>query len=389
MWTTTQTFKERMADPVLEVRARVEILDTDFNTIAAVGGGGLDKGIIDGVVDLDVTRGTRRTLTMSLLNEDGEFSPTSQWGGLFYVNRLIRMYRGLVTGGSASAPQVEYVPVGTFMVDKTETLVERGMSTVVLAGSDLWKKFSKSQYVVPVTYAKGTLLNTLIRTIASESGVTNLSLDTLSSRTASSDRLQASVSFEKGDTRGDALMQICKAYSIDIYFDPMGVLRTQDFRAPSDLAVVWEFGETDQYPRLAYYIRGITDDERLYNHVYVTGTGDPENIYWAEIKNTDPLSPTNINRIGDRVYRMESGILASQESVDKAAQSLFHTTRIISQGVAIETICHPAFEGNDVVTVIEPVYNQLATKFQVDTLNIPLLTSKQKITMKRVISIDD
>lgn len=322
-------------------------------------------------------------MVVSLLNEDGEFSPNSQWGGLFYVNRLIRLFRGLVIGNN----QVEYIPVGTFMVDKTETLVERNLSSVVLSGSDLWKKFSKSQYVEPTSYPKGMMLNDFIAQVSTEAGVTKRVLDALSNRTASSDRLQAAVSFEKGDTRGDALMQVCTAYSVDIYFDPMGTLVTEDLRSPGSRSTVWTYGYTDQSADLAYLIRSVTDDERLYNHVHVSGTADEENIFTAERKDTDPLSPTNINRIGDRVYRMSSGVLASQESVDLAANSLFYSTRIIGQTVNLEAICHPAIEGNDVLSVIEPRYTELATSFIVNTFNVPLLTSRQKISMKRVVNL--
>lgn len=383
MWPISQSFEQALASSTQEVRCRLEILDTDFNPVLVIGGGGPDKGIIDGIVDVDITRGTRRTAVISLLNEDGEFSPNSQWGGLFYVNRLLRLYRGLVIGRG----QVEYIPVGTFMVDKTETLVERNLSSVVLSGSDLWKKFAKSQYVDPTTYAKGMLLNTFITQICTESGVTKRVLDALSSRTASSDRLQAAVSFEKGDTRGDALKQVCEAYSIDIYFDPMGTLVTEDMRSPGSRSTVWTYGYTDQAADLAYLIRSVTDDDRLYNHVHVAATADEEVVYTAERKDTDPLSPTNIDRIGDRVYRMVSGVLASQESVDMAATSLFYSTRIIGQTVNMEAICHPAIEGNDVLLIVEPRYNQLATTFIVNTFNIPLLTSRQKISMKRVINL--
>lgn len=284
-------------------------------------------------------------------------------------------------------PQVEFVPVGTFMVDKTETLVERGLSSVIISGSDLWKKFTKSQWGAPVEFASGMLINDFIRQLALEAGVTNMVLDPLSSRTANSDRFQAAKSYEKGDTRGDALLQVCNDFSIDIYFDPMGVLRTEDMRSPQSRATVWSYGYTDTGPELAYLIRSVTDDERLYNHVHVTGTAIEDNIFTAERRDTDPLSPTNIDRIGDRVYRLVSGVLGSQESVDLAAESLFFSTRIIGQTVNMEAICNPALEGNDVLEVIEPNYTDLSTTFILSTFNVPLLTSRQKMSMKRVINL--
>lgn len=387
MWTFSSAFRAALLKEVQEVRSKIEILDTDFNTIEVFGSGGPGRNFIDGIVDADISRGTRRTMTASLINEGGEFSPTSQWGGLFYVNRIVRLYRGLVVGGQPDAEEVEFIPIGTFMIDKTETIVERSMSSVVMSGSDLWKKFHKAQYTAPTSYPSGMLINDFVRQIAAESGVTKLALDPLSSRTANSDRLQVSIAFEKGDIKGDALKQVCDNYSIDIYFDPMGTLVTEDKRSPASRSPVWSYGYTDQGADLAYLIRSVTDDDRLYNHVHVSGTGNEEVVYTAERMDTDPLSPTNINRIGDRVYRMSSGVLASQESVDMAANSLFYSTRIIGQSVNMEAICHPAIEGNDVLTVIEPNYTDLATEFIVETFSIPLITSRQKIMMKRVVNL--
>jgi hypothetical protein len=387
MWQVSQIFKNKMSEPVQEIRSRIEILDTDMTPIMVIGGGGPDKSLIDGVVDADVERGTRRTLTLSLLNENGEFSPTSQWGGIFYVNRLIRLYRGLVVGGTPTAPDVEYIPIGTFMIDKTETLVERSMSTIVMAGSDLWKKFTKAQFTEPTSFAIGTPINTVISTLAAQSGVTKLALDPLSNRTSNSNNLQKTMSFEKGETKGDALLTICNNYSIDIFFNPMGVLVTEDFRNPLERPATWQLGYGNDKIDLAYLVRSITEDDRLYNHVYVTGTGDPENIYTAERKNVDPLSPMSVDRIGDRVYRLESGVLASQESVDLAAQTLFYKVNILSQTVSLESICMPAFEGNDVVEVIEPNYTDLATRFLLSSFSVPLTSSKQKLTMKQVITL--
>ena len=382
MWEISSRFETALRRPVQEVRARLEILDTNFKPIKVVGGGGPNKGIIDGIVDLDITRGTRRTTVVSLLNEDGEFSPTSDWGGLLYVNRLIRLYRGLVIGN-----KTEFIPVGTFMIDKTETIVERSMSTIVLSGSDLWKKFSKAQYVEPTKYAKNRSINSIISEIADDSGVTKMVLDPLEDRTSQSKNLQAAVSFEKGDTKGDALMQICSNFGIDIYFNPLGVLVTEDLRSPASRSTVWSYGYTDQSPDLAYLIRSVTDDERLYNHVHVTGTGDEEHIYTAEKRDTDPKSPTNIDRIGDRVYRLSSGVLASQEAVTLAARSLFYSTRIIGQTINLEAICNPALEGNDVVRVVEKNNIGVAARFIIQTLTIPLLTSRQKVSMKRIIDL--
>jgi len=402
MWPVSSQFINELRKPVHTVFARVDFLDTDFQTIHRVTQYGAtnfrcgcgtphpDDVLIDGAVDVDVDRGTRRTLTMSLLNPDGFFTPdgttyaeNSDWDGFFYVNRLIRLWRGVVYEDGSQ----ELVPVGTFMVDKAETLVERGMSTVVIAGSDLWKKFSKSQFGTPTTFSDGTAINTVISTMATSAGVTRLNLDPLTERTSASKNIQRDFRFEQDETRGDALLKICTDYGIEIFMDPMGVLTTRDFQNPFNRPTVYRYDESDT---LAFFLRSVINDDRLYNHVIVVGTGDVHTggvIYKAELKDTDPASPTNVTRIGDRVFRYESPLMGSQESVDKSAFTIFYKHFLLSQTVSMESICNPALEGNDVLLIAEHDFTGVNERFLLSTFSIPLVTSKQKMSMKRIIDI--
>lgn len=393
MWPVTPQFRQELASPVHSVAVRVEFLDTSFRvlrSVSAYSATNPNDVLIDGTVDVDVTRGTRRTLTMSLLNPEGAFTPegtnftTSDWDGYFYVNRLIRLFRGIRYENGSE----EVVPIGTFMVDKAETLVERGMSTVVIAGSDLWKKFSKSQFGSPRKFTEGTEINTIVSTLASEAGVTFLSLDPLTSRTNASKQIQRDFNFEADETRGEALLKICGDYGIEIFFNPMGVLTTRDFQNPFDRDTVWYYDDEDD---LTFFLRTVLSDDRLYNHVVVVGTAkanqDPPLIYKREIKDTDPSSPTAIAKIGDRVFRYESGVLGSQESVDKSAFTIFYRHFLLSQRVALEAVCNPALEGNDVIFVGESKFTRVSRRYLIVTFTIPLVTSKQKLGMTRVIDI--
>lgn len=391
MWPVSGQFADELRKPVHTVAARVDFLDTDFHQVKTVGAYSADDpndALIDGTIDVDVRRGTRRTLTMSLLNPEGIFTPDdntweedADWDGYFYVNRLIRVWRGVRYQDGSE----ELAPVGTFMVDKAETLVERGMSTVVIAGSDLWKKFTKSQFGAPRKFTDGTAINTIISTLASEAGVTQLNLDLLEERTSASKNIQRDFNFEEDQTRGDALKKICGDYGIEIYFDPMGVLTTRDFQNPYQRPRVWTYNDNDD---LAFFLRSVIDDDRLYNHVVVVGTAkaDSGSIYRAELKDDDASSPTNITRIGDRVFRYSSPVLGSQESVDKSAFTIFYRHFLLSQSVHLEAVCNPALEGNDVIRVVES-FSQVANRYLINTFTVPLVTSKQKLSMKRVINI--
>lgn len=395
MWAISDRFRAELGKPVHTVAVRIDFLDTDFRVIRSVGaynGSDPNDSLIDGTVDLDITRGTRRTLTMSLLNPDGIFTPNGSiltsgidWDGYFYVNRLIRLWRGVRYANG----ETELVPIGTFMVDKAETLVERGMSTVVIAGSDLWKKLNKSQFGSAGSYAPNQTLNGIIADLAGDAGVTLMNIDPLNGRTSQSYNLQTFFNYEADETRGDKLTKLCNDHGIEVFFDPMGVLTTKDFQDPFSRPTVWSYDENDD---MTYFLRSTTNDERLYNHAIVTGTAkatDPTSpaIYVAEMKNTDPSSPTNISRIGDRVFRFESALLGTQEAVDKSVNTIFYKHFLLSNSIDIEAICNPALEGNDVVRVAESRFTKVDERFLLSNISVPLVTSKQKLSMSRVINI--
>lgn len=395
MWPVSNRFIQELQKPIHTLSAKLEILNTDFKIIHTINQtGDPEKGtLIDGTVDADASRGARRAVTLSLLNDNGIFTPsdeifdsTTEYGGYFYVNRMFRLWRGV----RYEDGKEELVPVGTFMVDKAETLVERGISSVVITGTDLWKKLHKSQFHVPHTYTKNQPLNTVLKHLATNAGVLRTKLDPLSHRTTDENRLNTSLEYEPGDTRGDALLKIAEAYGIQVYFDPMGTLVSQDFREPFRKASVWTFDQSDS---LIYYLRTVVDDSDLYNHVVVVGTGATKNdppgpIYQSQMFDNISGSPTNINRIGSRVYRYESGVLATQQAVDKAAVKIFYDHFIVSRSLNLETICLPHIEGNDVLTVTEPQFARLDNRrYLITSFNIPLTTSKQKIGMKEVFNV--
>lgn len=380
MWSVSTAFEQALRAPVHTITVRIDILDSDLNIID---GGTLypTLNVVDGSVDVDVTRANRRTFQMNLLNNEGLFSPGTDLGGLFYVDRAVRIWRGIRYGDGAE----EIVPVGTFLIDKADVTVERNMSIVTLSGQDFWKKFAKSQFTLPTTYAAGTGLNAVIADMALDAGVTRMSLDPLGDRPTNSKTLNVSRHYEVGDRRGEELVKLCEAYGLDVYFNPMGRLVTEDMRDPADQATVWAFRPSSD--SLLAQLQASWDDDGLYNHVVVVGTGDENVTYRSERKDEDPTSPTNISRIGDRVYRYESGVLASQEAVDKASLTIFYKLRALTENVRLEAICNPSFEGNDVVRVTEGSYSKLDQTYRLTQFNVPLSTSKQTLHMTRALRL--
>lgn len=364
----------------------MDVLDTDWNTIAAFYDTGLigdypENILVDGNVDVDITRLTRRTFSATVLNEDGIWSPDGAYGGTFYVNRLVRFWRGIAYGDYE-----EVVPIGVFAIDSADVEVERGMSMVVLSGSDLWKKLGKSVFPKARSWAANTYLNTIIADICDEVGLTFRNLDPLLSRTDTYRRVMRKFSVEQGDNRGEALARLATGNYLDIYFDQLGFLTTQDFKSPGDAAVVYAYGPEANNNLVT--VKASYTDDNLYNTVLVIGTADKENIVTSRISDTNPQSVTNVSRIGERVFIHEDDTIGSQTVADKVAESLFYKHVLVNEDITLEVICNPAFEGNDVIKISETDFSKLDNTYRLKAFTIPLSSSRQTLRLLREIKLN-
>jgi hypothetical protein len=383
MWPVSAQFKDALNAPVHSFRVVMQVLDTDFNVVKEfTDAGTVDSPtnyLVDGSVDLDINRGTRRTFTANLLNPTGEFSPDSEWAGVFYVNRMVRLYRGIDYGDAQ-----ELVPIGTFLIDHADTVVERNMSMVVLSGSDLWKKMAKSIFARPKSWDAGTQLVTVIKEIADAAGVTRFVDDLRDDRPANARDLNKKFSVEQGDNRGEAIQRLAKAYGLDVYFDPLGRLVIADYRSPEDTQTVWTF-DPDQN-RMMLSVRATYKDDNLYNSVLVIGTGGKDPVI-ATKKDTDPTSVTNIDRIGERVLKYETDDISTQDAANESARTLFYKNILLTEDIALDAICNPALDGNDVIAVREGEFAKLNGRYRVRGLTVPLASTRQTLRLLRNINL--
>lgn len=398
MWGMSQSMKDGLRREH-QVASKVVLLDTNFEPVQ--GGtlysvpedqarrGEIQNRVSDGNIDVDVDRGTRRTAEVTLLNTTSEFTPAVEdfkpdgpWSGLIYLNRLVRIYRGIYVHGSP-----EYVPVGTFMIDKTNTIVESNMSLVNLTMSDQWKRMSKSYADRQYNFAANSWYNDIIETILNDSGgyhptKTFPVIDPLDARANDDKKTSKIVTLEEGDSRGDFLKELVKTWDIDMYYDPMGRFRTEDRTSARDKRAVWHFYANDQDPSdtsgmLVSLNREFSDDN-LYNHVIVVGGAD-KNMIRRERADTQASSKTNIALIGDRVWRIEDDKLNTEAKVMKALNRAWALRFQMSEILQGETISNPALEGDDVVRFTDKTWTKVDGEYRLRRFTVPLVTSRQDV----------
>lgn len=392
MWNIGQAFRSELRNDAHQIASKATVLDSAFREIPdgdffTAGADDFQDYIVDGNVDIDVSRGTRRTAELTILNDSGGFTPdgsTTDYDGKFYVNRNIRLYRGVVLSGGVSV----FAPIGTFMIDTIDVLVERNMSIVNLTLSDHWKKFNKSLVVRTKTYPEGMRINEVIRDFAAHAGADYPlapNLDSLGTRPNDAKELNKKLVIERGDSRGEVLKDLADKYGIDLYFNQEGRLTSNDRKDPKDVTEVWHFysGDGQTNSGMLTNVRRTLSDDNLYNHVFVIGLGDEKNPVIYQQKNTNPDSAVNINRIGERVRILESQKWKTQAQVNEAGKKLWDRRFNLFEEIVIDTICQPALEADDVIRITEKKFSKVDGLYRIKQLSVPLTTSKQTIRVAR------
>lgn len=389
MWNIDQAFRQELRKPSHQVVSKAILLDSNYTEIRngafyTAGADEIQDLIVDGNVDIDISRGTRRTGTLTILNKGGAFTPDgdiNDYEGKFYINRHIRLFRGVVLAGGTAL----YAPIGTFMIDNIDTIVERNISLINLTLSDPWKKLNKSLVTRTQTFAIDTPINSVIRTLATQAGADYPLppvLDPLTGRAAGTIDLNGKLTIERGESRGDVIKMIANKFGVDIYFNQEGRLVSQDRKAPKDAAEVWHFYSSPEMTGMLQSVTRSLTDDNLYNHVFVIGLGNEQLPVIFERKNTAAGSFASVSRIGDRVRILEDQTWKTQAQVNAAGEKLWAKAYNLFEEVTIDVICNPALEADDVIRVTEPL-SKLNNTYRIQQMNVPLTTSKQTIKLTR------
>lgn len=374
---------------------KVSMLDTDFQPIdggelfSKDVGNDLTNFITDGNIDVDVSRGTRRTAELTLLNPTADFTPNTEgfvsdgdWVGKVYLNRVVRIYSGVYDGN-----QRLYVPVGTFFIDNIDVQVEQNMSQVVLTMSDRWKTLTKSSVGPSKRFESGTHYNTIINWFLDAANIPNGSrnLDPITGRDRTIDK---DLIIHSGDNRGEVLKDLADKWSLDVYFDPMGHFNSHDLVKDRSKPEVWKFYSSEDQDGMLINIRRTFNDDNLYNHVVVVGLVNKK-PFRLERVNDNPASKMSVNRIGDRVFYLRDDRLNTAEKVRNALNKAWRIRVQVSESMEIKTICNPLLEADNIIRITERDFAKVDDRYRLSAFNIPLVSSLQTIMVNKILREED
>lgn len=355
----------------------VEVLDANLNPVEGGVLTGREGVAISGRVLADRHRDVRRTMSLDLVNRDGELTPVAP-GGLVYWDRLARVSRGIELGGPE---QIEYARKGTFVMDRPQVEVGTAGSILSLSGADQMSRIMRSKFTAPTTYASATRVRDVASDILIDGGwnPAHLSLDD------GGQTLQAARTWEIADERIKALRDLQNSFALEVFADPSGMGIMRPVRDPATLPVAWTFVAGEDAVMLGVSKRWSID--RLYNHILVTGERSDASPVYAEAKDTNPASPTYINGpLGDRLFMYTSSMIYTQAQAQAVANMLLHEHALIEEEISLPHIPLAFLDEGDVVEIIEDDSGS-AGRYMIDTLEMPMEEGPSTLTTHRLRSL--
>ncbi len=270
--------------------------------------------------------------------------------------------------------------VGEFMIDRISS--QNYPHIISVTGRDYTKKCLSSKFLFATQFDSGQTLEDIIAAIAGAAGVTKRLLP------ITGITVNKSFYFDRGVTRWDAMDEIAKAYDYQIYFDPQGFLVLEHQSDPaSEQPDFWI--KTGEGGSLITFTKSTTDT-RIYNVVVVTGESSDSNILpvYAIARNENPLSPTSIQKIGERVYQYTSSWITTTEQAKRVADSFLAVHALEEFEVNFESLLLPWMDAGDVIGFEDPdPTDDSPDRLLLASLTLPLKLGSMSGVGKRVVML--
>ncbi|MGM7681785.1 hypothetical protein ACSVDA_06475 [Cytobacillus sp. Hm23] len=253
----SDTFKITAKQVIADVYIKLELLDRDEQVIDV-----MTSKAIDGSIDIDKTRGVRRSFALTLENDYNEFNWSA--GGRIWLNKRIRLY--------VSYDSVEWISLGVFIIDGPAASSSHDGNVIAeISGGDKWRLLDGSpigNFTYNTTIETGSSVYDAIELIAVEGGINNLLFDPCDAT------IPYTLNYDTGTARGDAMKELADFANYDIYFDNNGYLR---FRQKVDYenAPIVETYDKSQYTTYAGSVKRL-DTKELCNKVIVVAGNNRE-----------------------------------------------------------------------------------------------------------------
>lgn len=348
--------------------------------------------IIDGsgTLSINYQQGQRRSLNLTLNNEDGKFLPNANNNEL-WINSKLKLQLGikLLNG------EEYYRDNGIFVLSDPNATKGIAEKTISLQCYDKFAMLDgtlggtlDATYEIP----SGTPVKQAIKDILLLDNGNGYPIDPMPlifDQNYEDEKTAYTITKSADSNLGEIVVELADMIACDVYYNESGNLVVQGgiydiayLRKPS----LWAYSDQE----LEYINGQITYNfTKVKNRVIVVASNTNSNrVYSAIAENRNPQSPTRISRIGVRnIYVQDDNIYSTQLAQDRADYELSKIS-ILQLTTTITSTYMIHLDVNNCITITDSYYNFQNERFVIQSITVPLTIGSQiSITCSNVGSL--
>lgn len=352
---------------ILNPHFRISILNSDETVNSVIS---LDAVIKGGSYEENYQNGQRRSLSLTLFNGMGEFTPSINglWG-----NKKINFEIGIEINND-----ILWFSKGIYCINNINPSHEVGNKNVDLELGDKFSLFESNAGVLPyaLTIEPGELIEEVIQNILLQDMGNGEVFDPKPFIYHSSFKgktIQATISKNAGDTYADVLLDLATQLSAEVFYDQLGQLNflpTSELSQDADKPVIASlFADKGDI----FDLNLDFDLSEIVNCVYVIGNNINGGYCQAMAVNDNPGSPLSIQILGYRTAEpIEDSNITTETLAQERADYELRQQLILKSSASLSTRINPTLLVNNLINITDEYFNLSEEKFIIQGLSFNL-----------------
>lgn len=315
--------------------------------------------------------GQRKSLSFSLYNESGKYSPNVN---MFWANTRLRLDMGveLISG------ETVWFQAGIFVVSNAQDSVSTSEKMVQITAKDKFSLFEDKTGTIESTYEipEGTEIEEVFKTILLSDMGDGSPFDIkpiIYHSSFKGKKTQATISKSAGETYGSILLELATQLSAEIFYNSQGCLTlvpTNETSLDVDKPLLFDFAEENgDFSGLDFSF----DMSSIVNKIVVIGSSVKGQVVSATAVNDDAASPLCYQKIG---YRTGSIIndsnITTEVLAQERAQYELRKQLILKSSTSISVLFNPLLAVNNLVAITDEHFNLSHERFLIQSISCPL-----------------
>lgn len=376
-----ETLEKCIAQNTARIRFRLYVLYPDETINYEIPATDIRSG---GTYNENYQNGQRRTLSFSLYNYDGRYTPNidTLWTG----TRL-----RFDVGVRVSDECTYWFTRGIFVINTIEPSLQPSEREVKISAGDKFSLFEgalgKIESTLEVPY--GTNIQDLLYDIIRNNPGNSYMMDPkeiIYNSAFAGRKTQVKISKNAGDTYSSILLEIASQLSAEIFYNSNGnlvVIPLHEVIQDVDKPLVCKYDTANGD------ISGLNfalDYNSIVNQVFVVGSSPTGGPFTAEAINDDPGSPLCYQRIGKRTGDIinDSAICRQSLAEERAVYEL-RKKLVLTSTVSADVLFNPLLQVNNVIAISDRFFNLVCDRFLLQSVSCSLdFSNKMSISFSNL-----